>query len=426
MITRRIEKGYPEASGEGTVQLARSADRFFETLKQSLLALSFVLGSLFAGSMFVSFSGSFSSVAWVLTLYPSILSVRGVIGGLFTGRLSTGLHLGTVRTSLTGNTKGFYLLLHSTITLTLQSSLMIGGMASLLSVVFWATPPIEVFSIFSAAITTMCLSILFVSPVTLGVSALAFKHGLDPDIVVYPVMSTIADVVVTACYIFTLELLFSFGYIGSLLAGLLDLAFFFVVLLILLRYRNEREFAETLRQFFSTLVAVTLIVNVTGNVLGRIGQVIGSKRQVLFVYPSVISTVGAVGSIVGSTMTTKLALGTVEASFTAVRRNLPEIGGACVSSAILFAVYAVVSSYFTRGVLVLDSLLALIAVLLVLNLLAAPLMSVVAYCVAVLTYRRGLNPDNFVIPFESSLSDTVTTICLLGVLSLFGALGAAV
>ncbi len=426
MITRSVNEAYSGASGEDTVQLARSADRFVETLKQSLLALSFILGSLLAGSIFVTFSGAFSSAAWVLTLYPSILSVKGVIGGLFIGRLSTGLHLGTVKASLTGNTKGFYLLLHATITLSLQSSLMIGGMASLLSVLFWATPLMETLSIFSAVITTMCLSVLFISPVTLGVSALAFRHGLDPDIVVYPVMSTVADVVVTVCYILTLELLFFFGHLGSLLAGLLDLVFFFIVFSILVRYRNESEFAATLKDFLFTLVAVTFIVNVTGNVLGRIGQVIGSKREVFFVYPSVISTVGAVGSIVGSTATTKLALGTVEASFAAVRRNIPEIGGACVSSAILFVVSAIMSSYFAHGALVLDALLALMAVLLTLNLLAAPLMSVVAYSVAVLTYRRGLNPDNFVIPFESSLSDTVTTVCLLVVLSLFGALGAPI
>ena len=426
MITRSVNEAYSGASAEDTVQLPRSPSRFFDTLKQSLLALSFILGSLFAGSMFVTFSGSFSSAFWVLTLYPSILSVRGVVGGLFTGRLSTGLHLGTVRASLTNNTKDFYLLLHATVTLTLQSSLMIGGMASLLSVILWGTPPMETFRIFSAVVTAMCLSFLFISPVTLGVAAVAFRRGLDPDIVVYPVMSTVADVVVTVCYLLSLELLFSFGYAGSFLAGLLDLVFVLIVFYIFLRYWKETEFASTLQEFFFTLVAVTFIVNLTGNVFGRIGQVIGSKREVFFVYPSVISTVGAVGSIVGSTATTRLALGTVQASFAAVKQNLPEIGGACVSSAVLFVVYAGVSSYFVHEALVVDALIVLVAVLLTLNLLAAPLMSVVAYCVAVLTYRRGLNPDNFVIPLESSLSDTVTTVCLLVVLGLYGTLGATI
>jgi cation transporter-like permease len=40
-------------------------------------------------------------------------------------------------------------------------------------------------------------------------------------------------------------------------------------------------------------------------------------------------------------------------------------------------------------------------------------MLVVAYAVAIYTYRRGWNPDNFVIPIESSLADTVTTASIL-------------
>jgi mgtE-like transporter len=94
-----------------------------------------------------------------------------------------------------------------------------------------------------------------------------------------------------------------------------------------------------------------------------------------------------------------------------------------VSSAVLFVFFAAISSYFAQGVLVFDELLTLTAVLSTLNLLATPVMSVVAYGVAVMTYKKGLNPDNFVIPFESSLSDSVTTVCLLIAITLFGVVG---
>jgi len=40
--------------------------------------------------------------------------------------------------------------------------------------------------------------------------------------------------------------------------------------------------------------------------------------------------------------------------------------------------------------------------------------------VAVLTFQRGLDPDNFVIPIESSLADGITTISLLAALFLVG------
>jgi cation transporter-like permease len=40
--------------------------------------------------------------------------------------------------------------------------------------------------------------------------------------------------------------------------------------------------------------------------------------------------------------------------------------------------------------------------------------------VAILTFQKGLDPDKFVIPIESSLADSITTIALLAALFLIG------
>ncbi|UCE97005.1 MAG: magnesium transporter [Candidatus Bathyarchaeota archaeon] len=39
-------------------------------------------------------------------------------------------------------------------------------------------------------------------------------------------------------------------------------------------------------------------------------------------------------------------------------------------------------------------------------------MTILTYLVSILTFKRGLDPDNFVIPVESSLADSVTSIAL--------------
>ena len=70
---------------------------FLKTLKQSIFSLSFNLGGMLAGTLLALHLGVFSLAPWTLAVYPGILSMRGVIGGLFSGRLSTGLHMGTVR-----------------------------------------------------------------------------------------------------------------------------------------------------------------------------------------------------------------------------------------------------------------------------------------------------------------------------------------
>ena len=54
------------------------------------------------------------------------------------------------------------------------------------------------------------------------------------------------------------------------------------------------------------------------------------------------------------------------------------------------------------------------------SILAASCMILIAYAVCILTYRKGWDPDNFVIPVESSLADTITTLALLTALNVIG------
>ena len=418
MTTNNINGAYSLTSTEAPAEITRSKDRLIETFKQSFLALAFDLGGLLAGSILVAFSDILSLAPWILIIYPSILSMRGVIGGFFSGRLSTALHLGTVQPSFLNNTRSFRVLVYSTVILTLQSSLMMGALAYFINVSFWGTGTIESLRIFSAILTTMGLSLLFVSPVTIGISILSFKHGLDPDIIVYPVMSTLGDILVTLCFVLSLKVIFS-DFLVPLLAWLFDAVFILLVVFLLLKYRRAEGLSRTIKEFSLTLIVVTLIVNLTGNLLGRISELIGGKEEIYVLYPALIDTIGDVGSIVGSTMTTKLALGTADSSLKSIGNNLPEIGGVLISSAVWFLLFSSASLYLVHRIIVLNDLFVLAAILSSLNILAGPIMAMISYSLAVLTFRNGLDPDNFVIPCESSLSDSVTTACLLLVLYLF-------
>jgi len=425
-MTAKNTRSADRTATESTYHLAPPLNRFIDTFKQSFLAFSVDLGGLFAGSVLVAFSGVITLVPWGLIIYPTILSMRGVIGGLFCGRLSTALHLGTIKPSFTHNTSEFYSLFYAALTLTFQSSFMIGTVASVFAISFWKASLADVASILTVMIATMNLSFLIASPITLAVSAFSFRHGLDPDIIAYPVMSTTTDILDTLCLVWTIKLLLSPEYFGSYILGLLDIGFLFLVLFLLIKHRKKGSFTRTIREFFFTLVVVTIIVNVTGTVLGKISEVIGNSRpEIYMVYPAVIDTIGDVGSVVGSIATTRLALGMLTASFKSIKKHTPEIAGGWLSSALWFILFSLISFYTTHGAIVFQEWLRLVSVLLTLNILAAPIIAVISYSVAVLTYRKGLDPDNFVIPIESSLSDSVTTISLFFALSLFGGLGKA-
>jgi mgtE-like transporter len=330
--------------------------------------------------------------------------------------LGTGLHLGTIKATFTGNTKDFQTLLRVIVTLALVSGVSVGTGTWVFGVFLWNATLIDFIQLLTVITATMALSVVFVSPLTMMFSVFSFRRGLDPDVVVYPITSPVSDIINTGCYVLSLSLFFMFGLVGRYLILLLDIVFIAFVVYIVIRNMGETKFVETIREFLLTLVFVTIIVNITGSLLDRISG-LTRARNIYSVYPAIIATIGGVGSIIGSTATTKLALGLIKPSFSSIKEHINEIGGAWLASIVMFVIYVILSTVIS-GAKTLGELLTFMGQLLTTNVLAVAVMLFVAYAVAIYTFRRGWNPDNFVIPIESSLADTVTTAAVLIALTL--------
>ncbi len=85
---------------------------------------------------------------------------------------------------------------------------------------------------------------------------------------------------------------------------------------------------------------------------------------------------------------------------------------------VMFMLYSVISSFV--GGTATFNVLRFTAQFIMTNILAVSAIVLVSYTVAILTYRRGWDSDNFVIPIESSLADSITTISLLIALNTIG------
>ena len=398
-----------------------SRDKFFGTLKQSLVAYGFNICGVLAGTVVAFYLGLFlrGDYPWIITVYPGIVSARGVIGGLLSGRLSTGLHIGTIQPRALGNTRSFYLLFRAVVVLTLETSVAMSLVAFVFGAFLWGASATALFEIFGVIMATMTLALVVVSPLTMLVCFTSFKHGLDPDIILYPVESTVSDVLITLCYISILNLFFLPDVSGIVVIILLCLILTFFALYFLYRNLKEKAFMKTLKESFLTLLFVAFIVNVTGSVLGEIRDVIGAKREVYTVYPALIDTIGDIGAVIGSTATTKLALGTLKPSLSSVKNHINEIFGAWTASVIMFLIYSILS-LLIQGMLTLDVFIRFTVTLLATNVMAATFIITVSWAVGIITFQRGLDPDNFVIPIESSMADSMTTISLFIALVLTG------
>jgi mgtE-like transporter len=388
---------------------AGTSKSFWGMFKETSLTFSFGLGGLFAGLMVASQLGIFKLSPWVITLYPAVISAKGVGSGLLSGRLSTGLHLGTIHPTFFGNTKNFYKLIEALIVLTLVTSVTISAVSLVFGILLWGITLVDFPAILSIVVATMALGLLL-SFLTIKVAFISFERGLDPDVVVYPVMSTVADIFVTFCYIAVLNLFF-FGVVGQWFVGVGCLVPVFLVFYILSKNLHEAEFVKTIKESMVTMLLVSLLVNVTGTLLLGISKFISERVEIYTIYTPLIGMIGNVGSVVGSTATTKLALGLLTPSFSSMRNHAKSIFTAWAASIIMFIILAVLSLSIHSS-FSFSSFYSLFSIVLVANVLAVAAIVILTYSISILTFKRGLDPDNFVIPVESSLADSVTSLAL--------------
>lgn len=393
------------------ISLGKSKGTTFRIFKEALAAYTFDIFGIIAGTIIFFQLDVFSSAPWSIAVYPAILSARGIIGGLFSGRLSTALHLGTIFPRISKNTKDFHMLFSAVMTLAFEVSVIMSLFSTFFGSFFWGITLADFPSILAVILATMTLG-LIIALVTASVSFISFKRGLDPDVFLYPVVSAMSDVLITLSYIFVLSLFFSSNWFGRYFVALLGLVLIILAVHGILRNFREKEFIKTVKESFLTLIFVAITVNITGTVLNKISAAITGKSEVYIVYPALMANIGDVGAVVGSTATTKLAIGLLKSSFSDMRNHSREIFCTWSASIIMFTLFAFLSLSIL-GTLTLQLFLRFTLLLLITNVIAATAIILISYAVAILTFQKGLDPDNFVIPIESVLADSITSIALL-------------
>ena len=201
---------------------AANSNVFFKTFKEALIAYSSGIGGILAGFIIVSQLDVFRSPAfpWAIAVYPAVLSGKGVISGLFSGRLGTALHIGTIYPRVLGNTKSFYKLFETIIIITLEASVAMSSVSVIFGSLFWGITFADFPNILMVVMATMTLG-LTLSLFTITVTFVTFKKGLDPDVVVYPILSTAMDIMSTVFYVLTLNLFFFSGDLGKYTVALI-------------------------------------------------------------------------------------------------------------------------------------------------------------------------------------------------------------
>jgi len=395
-------------------RLAELSRRYSKALARALIAMTFGLGDLLAGGVIASQIDFLRAIPWAMAVYPGMLSARGAVNGVLSGRLSTGMNIGSMKPSLWGNTEEFWSTISAAFTLTLLASasltLTVGSTVLLLGGRGGAGLP----GLFAVILASMGISQAIMAPTTAVAASLFFRAGVDPDYVTYPSMSTVADFVVSAVYVATLKV-YSSGRTGRLAISLAAFAYALCVLILAAKHARGEVFRFILREASLAILIVSVIVAATGNLLVRVETVVRGRTEIYVIYPALLTMVGDFGSIVGSIATTKLAIGTSRPDMRLLADIAPEALGAWTAWFAAIQAFGAVTAVVSGSG---SSVEWLAGVLALGGTLSTATMLAVSLGVAVLTFRMGLDPDNFVNPIESSLADAVTTGSLLLALGL--------
>ena len=362
--------------------------RVYLTMKQCLIAFLFDLGGIFAGWIMSHAIPVLSIAPWLLIIYPMILTIRGNINGILSGNLSTLLNIGLIKPRFMKNTEIFYSLISSIMAVVLIVGLLSGGIATILGSMFLNIPLTEFYLIGPISLLAMLLSTFLIVPITISIAILTFRLGLDPDILVYPIMSTIADIIASFCLFLAVDLVlisFSKELIASFLLVLI-LSIYPTYLSIDRFIKGDEGFIKNIKEITPFITALLIISSIAGSMLSMFKKAIEANSYLLMVFPAVICTIGDMGSIIGSITTTRLNLGFLKPKLSELRRILPEILGVEVIAILMFLLYGIIgwvlaflNSYF-------------IPLLLLVNLVSFPVITVLSFLTAMRTFKHGWNP----------------------------------
>lgn len=150
-----------------------------------------ITAGLIAGLILLNIKNSLEFVPSLLILLPGFLELHGNLFGSLAARLSVALHFRKLKPELNHN-KIFVSNIMATIFLAVIVSFILGIVAYLLTKIIFGISAINIIFI---ALIAMFFSLILEIPLTVFATFWLFKKGLNPDDIMGPYVTTLADII---------------------------------------------------------------------------------------------------------------------------------------------------------------------------------------------------------------------------------------
>jgi mgtE-like transporter len=380
-------------------------------LRQSLAAsLVSSGGDLLAGLTLASITDTLRLLPGLMVLVPAAIGMRGNIFGALGSRFGTAIHTGTFRLSRRRDTVVGQNILASVV-LTLTVSFALSVLAKTMATAFGVADTISLVDFLVISILGGVLSSVLVLGLTVGVAALSVRRGWDMDNVAAPLVTAAGDMVTLPTLFLATKLV---GIPGLTITLAVASSLVALVSLVVALRSKLKIMGRILRESIPVLLVAGVIDIVAGlTIQGRLEDFV-KYGALLVLIPPFLEDTGALGSVLSSRLSTKLHLGIIEPIARPQRAARDDFAIIALLAIPVFSLVAI-SADIASAVFGMTSpgVLNMIAVSLIGGGMATMMAMLIAYYGAIVTYRLGLDPDNYGVPLLTSSMDLVGVMSLI-------------
>lgn len=369
------------------------------------------IGDLIAGILLSGMTGTLEMLPGLLVLIPGAIGMRGNIFGALGSRLGSNLHIGT----LTPELKRSPILnqnIASAIILTIIMSIFLAFAAKAFCMLLgFSSISLAEFTVISVLGGIFSGALLL--PATILISIKSYENGWDPDNVTTPLIAASGDLFTIPSILLAVYILLAIrnGYVETVL-----FIIFIIIGIMGFIYGIKRgtHLKKIIIHSTPTLFLSSIFGTTAGTILNGSFSTILGNPSILALVPLFSGESGDMVSILGARLSSGLHIGSIESS-------LRPSGGALRNFAIiiilaviiypLIGVLAYMGSFLTGAESI--ALGKMIFISTSAGLMLTPFMLLIAFYLNAMSYRKGLDPDNIVIPLSTSLTDPVANTFLV-------------
>ncbi|MFX1374586.1 MAG: magnesium transporter [Promethearchaeota archaeon] len=175
-------------------------------------------------------------------------------------------------------------------------------------------------------------------------------------------------------------------------------------------------------KYFMKIFKESIIVVILSSIFGLIsGTLLSSNEEILYTFPILLLILPALNSLIGdistvlvSRLTTHLYIGTILPKMQKSKRLKEDFYGLLITL-LLSLVFLVILGYsigFISGVEIVNPLIIVLIITITIIILFI-MMFILLFLSAIFLFKHGKDPNNFLIPFITSLADFLTPLFII-------------